>query len=100
MLAKKALQRVFMWVFHVGTYFSFSGYVNIHTYRHLAPFCSILCATAACIAMHRLDIDTSIRVVFSQVFLKSTGYLVSQIKNRQQQTIFIVSIFSCWLQTN
>ena len=67
-----------------GTYFSFSDYVHIHTmHSHLAYFLySILHATAACITMPRLDIDTSRRVVFSRVFLKSAGYLVSQIKNR------------------
>ena len=43
----------------------------------------------ACIIMPRLDIDTSSRVVSSRVFLKSSGYSVSQIKNRHRQTILI-----------
>ena len=55
MWAKRALQRVL---------------IQVHTF------------TAACIAMSLLDIDTSRRVVFSRVFLKSAGYLVLQIKNK------------------
>ena len=68
---------------------------------HLVSFLhSILCATAACIAMPHLDIDTSRRVVFSRVFLKNAGYLVPQIKNRHRQTILIASLFSYRRPTN
>ena len=68
---------------------------------HLASFLrSILCATAVCITMCHSDIDVYTRVAFSRVFLKSAGYLVSQIKNLHQQTIFIASIFSYQLPTN
>ena len=43
--------------------------------------------------MPHLDTDTSRRVVFSQVFLKSVGYSVLQIKNRRRrQTMSIVHI--------
>ena len=43
--------------------------------------------------MSHLDTDTSRRVVFSKVFLKSVGYSVLQIKNRhRRQTISIVHI--------
>ena len=60
----------------------------IYICSHLASFlCSLLCATAACIATLCLDIDTSIKLVFSQVFLKSAGYSVSLIKNQYRQTI-------------
>ena len=77
MRTKRALQWVFTWA---HTFPSMIMYIYIHSY--LASFLySILCVTATCIAMPRLDIDTSKRVVFSQVFFKSTGYSVSQIKN-------------------
>ena len=75
----------------------------IYICSHLASFLhSILCATAACIAIPRLDIDTSGGVFFSRVFLKNAGYnySVSQIKNKHQQTILIAGIFSYWLLTN
>ena len=67
----------------------FSDYVHIlYTHSHLASFLySILCATAACISMPYLGIDTSRRVAFSQVFLKNTDYSVSQIKNSHRQII-------------
>ena len=58
---------------------------------------AILCATAACITMLRLDIDTSRRVVFFHILLKSAGYSVSQIKNRHRQTTLMTNIFSYWL---
>ena len=62
MRAKKALQRVFTLV---HTFPSVIMYIYIRS--HLASFLHcILCATAACIAMPHLDIDTSRRVVFSQ----------------------------------
>ena len=65
-------------------------YIYIHS--HLASFLrSILCVTAACIAMLRLDTDTSRRVVFSTVFLKSAGYSVFQIKNQHRKIILIAS---------
>ena len=63
-------------------------------------FCSILCATAPYITMSCLDIDTSRRVVFSWVLLKSAGYSVSQIKNRHWEAILIASVFSYRLPTN
>ena len=62
-------------------------------HSHVASFLYfILCVTTTCIAMPCLDIDTSKRVVISWVFLKSTGYSVSQIKNQHWQTILIASI--------
>ena len=83
---------------HVGTYFSFNDYMYIYIRSHLAYFLhSKLCATANCITMPHLDIDTLGIVLFSRVFLKSAGYPVSQIKN---QTILIASIFSYLLPTN
>ena len=85
----------------MGTYFPFSDYVHIHTYSHLGSFLhSILCGTAAFIAMPCLDIETSRRVVFSGVFLKSASYSVLQINNRKRETIFIriISIFSYGFQ--
>ena len=84
-----------MWV---HTFPSIIMYIYIRS--HLPSFlCSKLCATAACITMPRLDIDTSGRVVFSRVFLKSAGYSISQIKNGHRQTILIASIFSYRLPT-
>ena len=44
-----------------------------------------VCNWLACIAMPCLDTDTSRRIVF----LKSAGYLVSQIKKRHRQTVLI-----------
>ena len=88
---------------HAGTYVRTFPLVIMYIYihSHLACFLhSILCATAACFTMPCLDIDTSRRVVFSRVFLKSAGYSVSQIKNRHRQTILIANIFSYWLPTN
>ena len=83
----------------VDTFPSVIMYIYIRS--HLASYLrSILCATAACITMPCLDIDTLRRVVFFRVFLKSAGYLVSQIKNRHRQTILIPSMFSYRFPTN
>ena len=96
MWAKRALSRVVTWV---HTFPSVIMYIYIRS--HLVLFLhSIMCATATCTAMPCLDIDTSLRVVFSQVFLKKVGYSVSQIKNRHRQSILIASIFSYWFSTN
>ena len=61
MQARRALQWVITWV---HTFLAVIMYIYIHS--HLASFLSdILCATAACIAMPRLDIDISKRAVSS-----------------------------------
>ena len=97
MRAKRALQ----WVFtgHILFLQWLCTYMYVHS--HIASFLySILCVTAACIAMPCLNIDTSRRVVFCRVFLKSSGYWVSQIKNWHGQAILIASISSYHLPTN
>ena len=71
-------------------------YICIAT-KHLFFILYTVC-NATCIIMHRLDIDTLRRIVL--VFLKSAGYLVSQIKNRHQQAIIIPSILSYRLPNN
>ena len=84
MHAKRALQRVFT---RVHTFPSVIIYIYTYIATSVSFLQSILCATAACIAIPRLDIDTLRRVVFCRVFLKSAGYSVSQIKIQHRQTI-------------
>ena len=86
---------------YIYTFPSVIMYIYIILCSHLASFLhSILCATAACITIPCLDIDTSSRVVFSWLLLKSAGYSASQIKNRHQQSILIASTFSYQLPSN
>ena len=85
---------------YIYMYFSFSDYLHIHT-QPLSIFSSFYTVyNAACTTIPCLDIDTSRRVVFSRLFLKNTGYSVSQIKNQHQQSTLIAGIFSYQLPTN